>query len=56
VGVILVVQLLERSLLPLFLLAKDLDGVLELRGYCSVEHTYTWYMTEMTRQADGEST
>jgi hypothetical protein len=30
VGVVLVVRLLERRLLPLFLLAKDLDGVLEL--------------------------
>jgi hypothetical protein len=35
VGVILVVWLLERRVLPLFLLAKDLDGVLELHESCS---------------------
>jgi hypothetical protein len=35
VGVILVVQLLERRLLPLLLLANDLDGVLELYESCS---------------------
>jgi hypothetical protein len=35
IGVVLVVQLLEQRLLPLFLLVKDLDGVLELRESCS---------------------
>jgi hypothetical protein len=35
VGVVLVIQLLERRLLPLLLLAKDLDSVLELRESCS---------------------
>jgi hypothetical protein len=35
VGVVLVVQLLEQRLLPLFLLVKDFDGVLELRESCS---------------------
>jgi hypothetical protein len=35
VGVVLAVQLLKRRLLPLLLLAKDLDGVLELRKSCS---------------------
>jgi hypothetical protein len=35
VGVVLVVRLLERRLLPLFMLAKDLDGVLELHECCS---------------------
>jgi hypothetical protein len=34
VEVVLVVQLLERRLLPLLLLAKDLDLVLELRESC----------------------
>jgi hypothetical protein len=35
VGVGLVVRLFERRLLPLFLLVKDLDGVLELHKSCS---------------------
>jgi hypothetical protein len=35
IGVILVMQLLERRLLPLLLLANDLDGVLELYESCS---------------------
>jgi hypothetical protein len=34
VGVVLVVQLFERRVLPLFLLAKDLDGVLDLCKSC----------------------
>jgi hypothetical protein len=35
VGVVLVMQLLERRLLPLFLLAKYLNGVLKLHESCS---------------------
>jgi hypothetical protein len=35
VGVVLVVWLLERMLLPMFMLMNDLDGVLELRESCS---------------------
>jgi hypothetical protein len=34
VGVILVMRRFERRLLPLLLLAKDLDGVLELHESC----------------------
>jgi hypothetical protein len=34
-GVVLVVRLLERRLLSLLLLVKDLDGVLKLRESCS---------------------
>jgi hypothetical protein len=32
----LVVRLFERRFLPLFLLAKDVDGVLELHKCCSL--------------------
>jgi hypothetical protein len=35
IGVVLVVRLLKQRLLTLFLLAKDLDSVLELRESCS---------------------
>jgi hypothetical protein len=34
-GVVLVIQWLERRLFPLLLLAKDLDSVLELHESCS---------------------
>jgi hypothetical protein len=36
IGVVLVVWLLEWRLLPLFLLAKDLDVVLEFHEPCSL--------------------
>jgi hypothetical protein len=35
VGVVLVMQRLKQRLLPLFLLAMDLDGILELCESCS---------------------